>query len=163
MCWAELHAHLTIDRAAVVAEAQADGRYRRLPHPLVVKDPARPVAARAGMARSVDVARLGPGERRRLLVDGERGLEPAALWLGEQGWPITISGWKGVFAESNDRCRTAGLAAHCHPHMLRHSFAVITLEQLQRGHLAALGELTAAQRGQYTRIFGDPLDWSAGG
>ncbi|WP_091305580.1 tyrosine-type recombinase/integrase [Amycolatopsis tolypomycina] len=155
----DLHEYLTIDRAAVVAEAQADGRYWRVRRPLVVEDPARPVVARAGVARSVDVARLGPGERRRLLVEGECGLEPAALWLGEQGWPITMSRWKGVFAEGNDRCRAAGLAAHCHPHMLRHSFAVVTLEQLQRGHLAALGELTAAQRGQYTRIFGDPLDW----
>ena len=33
------------------------------------------------------------------------------------------------------------------------------LEQLQRGHLAALAAMTAEQRGQYTRIFGDPLDW----
>jgi integrase len=44
-------------------------------------------------------------------------------------------------------------------HLLRHTFAVVTLEQLQRGHIAALGELSAEQRGHYTRIFGDPLDW----
>lgn len=35
----------------------------------------------------------------------------------------------------------------------------MTLEQLQRGHLAALEQQTAEQRGHYTRIFGDPLDW----
>jgi hypothetical protein len=33
------------------------------------------------------------------------------------------------------------------------------LEQLQRGHIEAMGGLTAEQRGHYTRIFGDPLDW----
>ncbi len=44
-------------------------------------------------------------------------------------------------------------------HLLRHSFAVVTLEQLQRGHLASLAAMTAEQRGHYTRIFGDPLDW----
>ena len=43
--------------------------------------------------------------------------------------------------------------------MLRHTFAVITLEQLQRGHIAALGAMRPEQRGHYTRIFGDPLDW----
>jgi hypothetical protein len=36
---------------------------------------------------------------------------------------------------------------------------VVTLEQMQRGHIAALAELSAEQRGQYTRVFGDPLDW----
>ncbi|GGN29694.1 hypothetical protein GCM10011609_86910 [Lentzea pudingi] len=36
---------------------------------------------------------------------------------------------------------------------------MVTLEQLQRGHIAALGEMTQDQRGHYTRIFGDPLDW----
>jgi integrase len=43
--------------------------------------------------------------------------------------------------------------------MLRHTFAVVTLEQLQRGHIAALAELVPQQREHYTRIFGDPLDW----
>ena len=50
-----------------------------------------------------------------------------------------------------------GLSAH--PHLLRHTFAVVTLEQLQRGHIASLSHLTSEQRGHYTRIFGDPLDW----
>lgn len=43
--------------------------------------------------------------------------------------------------------------------MLRHSFAVITLERFQRGQIEALAELSAEQRGHYTRVFGDPLDW----
>ena len=36
---------------------------------------------------------------------------------------------------------------------------MVTLEQLQRGHITALAELSPDQRGHYTRIFGDPLDW----
>jgi integrase len=87
------------------------------------------------------------------------GLEPAALWLGEHGMPITVSGWKQVFATANERCERAGAGVLCHPHLLRHSFAVVTLEQLQRGHLANLAAMTAEQRGHYTKIFGDPLDW----
>ena len=73
--------------------------------------------------------------------------------------PITVSGWKQVFAAANERCVRAGVAVLCHPHLLRHSFAVVTLEQLQRGHLASLAAMTAEQRGHYTKIFGDPLDW----
>jgi hypothetical protein len=37
---------------------------------------------------------------------------------------------------------------------------VVTLEQLQRGHIIALAELSEEARGHYTRIFGDPLDWA---
>ena len=58
------------------------------------------------------------------------GSNPRALWLGEHGMPITASGWKQVFAAANGRCERAGVAVSCHPHLLRHSFAVVTLEQL---------------------------------
>jgi len=30
---------------------------------------------------------------------------------------------------------------------------------LQRGHIAELAAMAAGQRGEYQRIFGDPLDW----
>jgi integrase len=43
--------------------------------------------------------------------------------------------------------------------MLRHSFAVVTLEQLQRGHIRELSGMDPAARTHYTQIFGDPLDW----
>jgi integrase len=72
---------------------------------------------------------------------------------------MAVPTWKAVFAAANDRCRRHGLTEAAHPHLLRHTFAVVTLEQLQRGHLAALAELTAEQRGHYTRVFGDPLRW----
>jgi len=98
-------------------------------------------------------------ERRQVLVDGPGGLAPAWFWLGESGLPLSVSAWKAMFAEANRRCAEAGLALRCHAHMLRHTFAVVTLEQLQRGHIAALAELVPQQREHYTRIFGDPLDW----
>jgi integrase len=107
----------------------------------------------------VNVRQLSPAERRRLLADTGNGLEPAMFWLGEDGWPLAVPTWKSMFAAANKRCADQGAAVSCHAHMLRHSFAVVTLEQLQRGHIAALAELSADQRGHYTRIFGDPLDW----
>ncbi|MET9659022.1 hypothetical protein [Streptomyces sp. NPDC006510] len=36
---------------------------------------------------------------------------------------------------------------------------MVTLGQLRRAHIAQLAELNPEQRGHYTRIFGDPLDW----
>jgi site-specific recombinase XerD len=159
---ADLGGYADIDRREVVERARVAGRYARMRRPLVVSDAGRPVAVRVGQHggdRVVNVAQLDPVERRGLLVDTERGLEPAMFWLGEDGMPLASSTWKGVFAAANARCARAGVALRCHAHMLRHSFAVVTLEQLQRGHLAALAELSVEQRGHYTRVFGDPLDW----
>ncbi|MFD8381425.1 hypothetical protein ACFV2X_23305 [Streptomyces sp. NPDC059679] len=81
------------------------------------------------------------------------------FWLGERGMPLSLSTWKDMFTDANRRCEEQGLDLHAHAHLLRHTFAVITLEQLQRGHIAALGDMNPAQRLHYQRIFGDPMDW----
>ncbi|WP_329318787.1 tyrosine-type recombinase/integrase [Streptomyces sp. NBC_01262] len=149
--------YVEIDRADAVGRARAAGRYELVLDPIVLEDPQQP-RVRAG-SRWRDVEDLDPDERRRLLIRTPQGLEPAALWLGEDGLPLTLHTWKYVFREASHRCRNLGLKIHCHPHALRHSFAVITLEQLQRAHLKALGALTAEQRRHYTLIWGDTLDW----
>lgn len=158
---AELANYVKIDRADVVDDARSGGRYRRIRHPLVIEDPANPVVVQPhpGGPRRTKVSQLSWEERRRLLVEGQDGLEPAAFWLSEYGTPIAVPTWKGLFREANARCEARGLVLHVSAHMLRHTFAVITLEQLQRGHIAALAELAPEQRNHYTRIFGDPLDW----
>jgi integrase len=156
----ELAAYARFDRAEVIERARPAGRYERIRRPLVVEDPGRPVAVRCGSGRvRVKVSQLDPAERHRLLVDTPDGLEPGMFWLGEEGLPLAVSTWKSMFADANDRCRRHGLGVTAHAHALRHTFAVVTLEQLQRGHIAALASMSADQRGQYTRIFGDPLDW----
>jgi site-specific recombinase XerD len=158
----ELASYLEMDRAEVVERAQGAGRYQRWRRPLVVEDPDRPFLVRAvGQVeqRKVNLRELGPMERRRVLVEGAHGLEPAMLWLGEDGQPLAVSTWKSMFAQANERCRRQDVTVSCHAHLLRHSFAVVTLEQLQRGHIAALADLNPDQRGHYTRVFGDPLDW----
>jgi site-specific recombinase XerC len=90
---------------------------------------------------------------------GTDGWEPAMIWLNQWGLPMSMSGWQEVFTRANDRCRKQGLGLRVRPHMLRHSFAVITLELLWRGHLQALGEMNRDQRLTYQRVFGDPLNW----
>jgi len=156
--------YIAADRADVIEQARARGAYDRIASPLIIEDPGArcprvTVRGQAGSTAQVPVEQLEPHERARLLVRTAGGLEPAALWLGEHGMPVTASGWKQVFAAANERCERAGVAVSCHPHLLRHSFAVVTLEQLHRGHLAALFAMTAEQRGHYTKVFGDPLDW----
>jgi integrase len=158
---ADLAGYAVLDRTDVIEQARAAGRYDQLRNPLVVPDADTPVAAQSGsgVRTRVKVANLGPDERRRLLVDGPDGLEPAAFWLSEFGTPLAISTWKDLFATANKRCRRVGVPLTAHAHLLRHTFAVVTLEQLQRGHIAALAELNVEQRGHWTQIFGDPLDW----
>lgn len=155
---AELVAYAEVDRAVIVEDARAAGRYQRIRRPLVVEDPSRPVV-RSAEGHRVKLAQLAPDERRRLLVDGPNGLEPAAFWLSEYGMPVAASTWKDLFRQANLRCQAWEVNLHAFAHLLRHTFAVITLEQLQRGHIAALTALTPQQRGHYTRVFGDPLDW----
>ncbi len=159
---AELSSYVAIDRAEVVSRARADGRYQQLPRPLVLENPDRPVLTQrhpGGLVRRVPLAQLGPTQRPRVLIDGDSGLEPAAFWLSEQGLALAKSTWKDMFTEATRRCHAHGLALAANPHLLRHSFAVITLEQLQRGHLSELAKLTPGQRTHYARTFGDPLDW----
>ena len=158
---ADLMSYMLVDRAEVIERAREAGRYERWPAPLIVPDPSKPIAVRtdAGTRVRIKVHDLTAEERRTLLVDGPNGLEPAAFWLSEFGTPIAVSTWKDLFTTANKRCQIAGVSLSAHAHLLRHTFAVVTLEQLQRGHIAALGELNVHQRGQWTQIFGDPLDW----
>ncbi|MEH0573911.1 hypothetical protein QBA54_05315 [Streptomyces sp. B21-108] len=60
------------------------------------------------------------------------GLTAARPSLNQWGLPMTVSGWKQVFADANDRCRARGVGVAATPHMLRHSYAVTTLELLWR-------------------------------
>lgn len=154
----DLHAYADIDRQTVIGRAQLNGRYERAANDYLILDDRKYVSTVSTAGRT-KLSQLTPEERGRLLVHGPNGLEPAALWLSEDGFPITVSTWKDLFRQANERCAGYGLPQKAHAHMLRHTFAVLTLEQMQRGHIAALAQMNQAQRGHYTRIFGDPLDW----
>jgi len=156
----EIAEYVRVDRRDVIESARARGRYRTATGPIL--DPNSGVVvtrAGGGLLSRTRVANLPPSERARLMVEAERGLEPAALWLTEDGASVSVSTWKDLFRQANDRCAARGLALRAHAHLLRHTFAVLTLEQLQRGHIAALARLKHEQRTHYVRVFGDPLDW----
>lgn len=155
----DLATYIRLDRGEVVDAARAAGRYDHLDGSSWVVEQGSGVARRSHGNAAVKVEQLTPSERRLLFVETEDGLEPAALWLSEYGLPVSVSTWKDMFTQANRRCTGHGVDLHGHAHMLRHTFAVLTLEQMQRGHIASLSKLTPEQRGYYTRIFGDPLDW----
>jgi site-specific recombinase XerD len=147
-----------MERADAVEQARKRGVYEQIRDPLLIEDRSRPIVLIDGKRQKI--SKLKPAERLRLLIrtdDGE--LEPAALWLNEDGMPSQPSGWQDVFKAANGRCARLGLRLRCHPHLLRHSFAVITLEQLWRGHIQELAAMTPVQRQTYQMVFGDPLNW----
>jgi hypothetical protein len=59
-------------------------------------------ATRGGRCRD-GLERLTPAERSRLLIRSPGGLEPAVLWLGEHGMPVSLSGWKDIFRSASAR------------------------------------------------------------
>jgi len=153
--------YVAFDRAEIVAAARKRSVYDRVRDPVILSGDrhGREVTARTARGESVRLDRLRPEERRRLMVRTDDGLEPAALWLAESGMPLSPSSWQEIFRIANLRCARLSVAASAHPHALRHTFAVVTLEQLQRGHLTALSSMGTEARGHYQRVFGDPLDW----
>jgi len=153
-----LNSYIEIDRRQVLEEARTRGPAQSLKDRPVLLDRTR-IAWPTHESTPAKLSQLTPQERANLTVKGQDGLEPAALWLGEAGTPLAASTWKDIFRRANERCIRQGIELRAHPHMLRHTFAVVTLEQLQRGHIAAMTSQIAGQRTHYARIFGDPLDW----
>lgn len=146
------------DRLDVIDRARRAGRYRLTPGTLVLEPDARHAHV-VGSSKRIGVNLLSIPERRRTFIEDADGVSPAAFWLSEDGMPMSVSTWKHVFAQANRRCEKHAVALSASAHTLRHSFAVITLEHLQRGHIEALRSATPEQRGYYVRVFGDPLDW----
>jgi integrase len=60
-----------------------------------------------------------------------------------------------VFSLASDRCANQGVPIRCHPHMLRHSFALRMLLTLIHVFDRRLG-LSEAERLEYRHLFGDP-------
>lgn len=153
-----VHAYIEVERDALVARCSARGAYAGEADLLVVRE-ARTgrVVLIEGERRARIVARLEPGDRRRLRW-GCGG--PVWLWLGEGGRPMEPSAWQAVFRRANERCRGFGLDFDVHPHTLRHTFAVHMLGLLLRETVRALQMddrvlVTSAQMKRL--LIGDPL------
>jgi integrase len=111
--------------------------------------------ARGGQQRMVLVGDLLVRDRRRLFIESGRGWEPAMVFLGESGLAMEPDSWERVFARASRRCLTLGVPVTCHPHMLRHSFALRMLLTLTHAFDRRMG-LTPEERREYRLLFGDP-------
>jgi site-specific recombinase XerD len=122
----EIAEYVEIERAVAVSRAQRAGRYRTAEWKPVRLEGARVI----DRGRSYPLARLDNEERMRLLVDAETGVEPAALWLNEDGVPMGYEGWKSTMRSATRVCSAAGHRLDATWHTLRHTFAVHTLAWL---------------------------------
>lgn len=125
-------------RAEAIERARRRGRYDRLPGLTLVTGHNRAgrslylLTETGRTAVPLDV--LGPEERLRLFRRTEHGLEPLALWLGNDGMPKQAHSWEKTFQRANERIRRQWATAHgtdgqdcplwARPHMARHSFAL---------------------------------------
>ena len=147
------------DRKRAVGLARQSRTYERDSQRVILRDSsARIAVGPAGDRHKLDD--LSPEQRMHLYIDGEAGLEPAALWLTETGKPMQSSSWQSVFRSANDRCAKAGLPElRVHPHMLRHTFATVLLHQLERLYLTQTSGKQANDPSLAALHLGDPLKW----
>ena len=129
------HRYASLDRAASVA-GSAWSPPARWGAPLVVTEP----DAAGGRVNGVRVrwASLRPGDRRRLVAPGGG---TCLLAARGDGGPFTA--WDSVFTRASDRIRRRfePRFPQVHPHRLRHSFAMATLERLVGGYYAQAAQL----------------------
>ena len=137
-----VHQYAGLDRAAAT-----DGSPwlppREWGEPLTVTEPDASGGRVNG--RRVRWDKLVPGQRRRLVAPGGGS---CLLAVRSDGGPFTA--WESVFTRASDRIRRRfePRFPHVHPHRLRHSFALATLERLVSGYYAqAAGLVTATGRG----------------
>ncbi|MCR2818919.1 tyrosine-type recombinase/integrase [Microbacterium sp. zg.Y1090] len=150
----DLHHYIDVDRSAALARGRAAGRYDPQDRSRILIE--APAGSPAGRRK---LSQLGPEDRARVLVKGDAGWEPASLWLGEGGDPLSRKTWQDLFSKADARCRAAGVGLSAHPHLLRHTYAVNTLELMYRGHLDDLARFTSTQRLHYRMIWGEPIRW----
>ena len=135
---AAVHHYLELDRPATV-----DGASwlppQRWGEPLLVSDPDERGGRINGVRRRWDT--LTPGERRRLVAPGGGS---CVLAVKNGGGPFAA--WASVFERASDRIRARfePRFPHVHPHRLRHSFSMQTLEFLVSGHYRQAARLVKA-------------------
>ena len=135
---AAVHHYLGLERSATT-EGSAWCPPGRWGEALLVSEPDERGGRINGVRRRWDG--LTPHERRRLVApDGGSCL----LAVKSGGGPFTA--WASVFERTADRIRSdfEPRFPHVHPHRLRHSFAMRTLEYLVSGHYRQAAQLVKA-------------------
>lgn len=131
------------ERNATVRRARRESLYDAIPDLKIVQkiDRSRRVhyLSRNGERHVAPLDELTWKDRMTFFVKGEDGLEPWMVWLTDGGMPLPYRTWEAVFSDASDRCEAMDVDIHCHPHMLRHSFALRMLVALIYAHDRRMG------------------------
>ncbi|MEU9840695.1 site-specific integrase [Actinomadura sp. NPDC048032] len=155
-----VEAYTVSTRRAAIRRAQLRGAYDRLRGKLVVTKISggrRRLLSwedSLGNRSEAPVNAIDAGDRARLFIVGENGLEPLQLWLTEGGLPMAYESWEKVFDAANERCARYGLAIQVTPHICRHSFALKMLITLKRGLDLRYG-LDPDERTHLRKVYGE--------
>lgn len=163
-----LQTYQLLARARAVSRGNSTGAYERMEGKLLVthisphRDPLLTILHPSGQQVSKKLSMCTRDERPRLYEERANGeLEPLALWLSSTGTPLALRSWQSVFAAANLRNSTLAPtrydSVYCHPHMLRHTFAMGMLMAMHRV-LDRRFDLTAAERRDYELLYGNAYD-----
>ena len=165
--WVAAHAldrvasYMDVDRRLSVRRAQSEGRYNELENLLLLQQVSANRVAQLvdskGKKIHLPLDQLTAEMRTRVFIERDDQIEPVSLWLTEGGMPLPVETWETVFATANERCKQHDVKLYCHPHMLRHSFALKMLVTLMHVFERRMS-ITSEERREYRMIFGDP--WS---
>lgn len=151
---------MDVERQGLVARALSANRYDRDGFIIGRLDRGR---VRFGDGTSTRINQMIPEFRRRLILADRDGRVhgPAAVWVGEEGLPMSPSSWHSVFRRANDRCAKAGVNIHITPHMLRHTFAVHMLSLLLAESMRPIRQMLQSGADAHTvalrRLLIDPV------
>ncbi|MFK0242074.1 tyrosine-type recombinase/integrase [Microbacterium sp. NPDC090281] len=131
-----LNDYLRGERRDAIRRGRKMGRFAPKPEHVIVEimHSRRGQRLRFADGRVHDLPGL-PGEvRRRLLIEGPDGFEPAWLWLGDSGETLLPQSWSDVFQSANRRVTLARAKNGVRspwvtvtPHSLRFTFALFVL------------------------------------
>ncbi len=158
-------------RAEAIGRARRKGRYERVPGKQIVTGCSRRsrtlYVLTSGGSTVLSLDLIAPEERLRLFRQAPDGLEPLAVWLGNDGMPKQAHSWEKTFQAANARIARAWAAAHgkdpaaiecplwARPHMARHSFALRWFSILSVVWEQRLEGFTEAEKRDLREQFGD--------
>lgn len=151
--------YINFDRNSAIERARSEGRYEELSGIIIAEKVNRKreliFKDKNGHKGSLSLDEINQTMRAKIFYEGNQGIEPASLWLTEYGMPLLPSTWEAVFRAANLRCVSQKLPIYCHPHMLRHSFALKMLVTLIHVFDRRMG-LSPEERREFRMLFGDP-------
>lgn len=133
--------YMSLSRTEAIRRALARKTYEKVPGKLIMtaasetRDPMLTYSDAHGVLAKKRLSKFSALERENLFDGTGPDLVPLSLWLSQDGTPMSLRAWQGVFKAANERCQSKAPSVqqsiYCHPHMLRHTFAMVKLLQFR--------------------------------